>query len=414
MKTIKVKEYKNKFLGHKLLLTVICLMIAGNSFSQELYTIPQDVQTRWISFENQSGEKGKGGMENKGAKGHAMDHIRAGESKVLFDVKGSGIIHRMWVTINDRSPEMLRSLKIEMFWDGVDKPAVAVPLGDFFGLGLGRMTSFENELFSSPEGKSFNSNIPMPFKTAARIVITNESPKDLLMFFYDVNYTVTKEPDPKSLYFHCYWNREKKTELGRDFMILPKVMGKGRFIGTNIGVVDDSVYLGRWWGEGEVKVFLDGDTEFPTLVGTGTEDYIGTGWGQGVFSHRFQGCLIADKNKHEWAFYRYHIPDPIYFHSDCKVTIQQIGGDTRIKVVELIKAGVPLKPISMHPAPLFVKLLEMDPLPDIDDDTLPNDWTNFYRQDDWSATAYFYLDKPESNLPDIAPVEKRIEGLPEN
>ena len=284
---------------------VIFLLYFGHPvLSQKLYTIPQDAQTRWISFENQTGEKGRGGMENMGAKGHAMDHIKAGDSKVLFDVKGSGIIHRMWITIDDKSPEMLRSLKIEMFWDGAEKPAVVAPLGDFFGVGLGRMTSFENELFSSPEGKSFNSYIPMPFKTAARIVITNESPKDLLMIFYDINYSVTKALDPNSLYFHCYWNREIKTELGRDFEILPAVAGKGRFIGTNIGVIDDSVYQGRWWGEGEVKVFLDGDTDFPTLVGTGTEDYIGTGWGQGIFNHRFQGCLIADREKHEWAFYR--------------------------------------------------------------------------------------------------------------
>jgi len=392
-------------------LFIFLLYFGHPVLSQKLYTIPQDAQTRWISFENQTGEKGRGGMENMGAKGHAMDHIKAGDSKILFDVKGSGIIHRMWITIDDKSPEMLRSLKIEMFWDGAEKPAVVAPLGDFFGVGLGRMTSFENELFSSPEGKSFNSYIPMPFKTAARIVITNESPKDLLMIFYDINYTVTKSPDPNSLYFHCYWNREIKTELGRDFEILPAVAGKGRFIGTNIGVIDDSVYQGRWWGEGEVKVFLDGDTDYPTLVGTGTEDYIGTGWGQGIFNHRFQGCLIADRDKHEWAFYRYHIPDPIYFHSDCKVTIQQIGGDIRSKAVELQKRGVGMTPITIHPAPEFIKLLEMDPVPDIEDETLPDSWTNFYRQDDWSAAAYFYLDKPESNLPDIAPVEERIEGL---
>ena len=112
-------------------LSIALLFIGYPLLSQELYTIPQEAQTRWISFENQTGEKGRGGMENKGAKGHAMDHIKAGESKVLFDVKGSGIIHRMWITIDDKSPEMLRSLKIEMFWDGAVKPAVVSPLGDF-------------------------------------------------------------------------------------------------------------------------------------------------------------------------------------------------------------------------------------------------------------------------------------------
>jgi hypothetical protein len=391
-----------------MIFVVFCNIEFG--YAQEIYKMPDNAKTRWSSFENPTAAEGTGGKENDKAKGHAFDNIKAGESKILLSVNGSGIIKRMWLTLNDRTPQMLRSLKIEMFWDNSEKPAVSAPLGDFFGVGLGRKTAFENELFADPEGRSFICYIPMPFKTAAKIVITNESNKDLKYLFYDIDFLLTDKWDPESLYFHCCWNRKRKTELGKDFEILPKVLGVGRFLGTNIGVKADSIYEYSWWGEGEVKIYLDGDTEYPTLVGTGTEDYIGTGWGQGKFYNRYSGCLIADTAKKEWAFYRYHIPDPVYFSKDCRVAIQQIGGDSKEKVIKLIEKGVPLIPVSIDAKP-FMKILEILPVPDLKDKNLPSGWTNFYRQDDWSATAYFYLNTPANNLPKLLPVKDRREGL---
>src|SRR5687768_9959816 len=135
----------------------------------DLFKANKNAETRWSSFENIKAQKGKGGTENNAAKGRPYKPIEAGESVVLLDEKGPGIINRMWMTINDRSPEMLRSLKIEMFWDGERRPAVSVPFGDFFGVGLGRMTPHHNALFSQPEGRSFNCYIPMPFKKSAKI-----------------------------------------------------------------------------------------------------------------------------------------------------------------------------------------------------------------------------------------------------
>src|SRR5581483_8887372 len=111
--------------------------------------------TRWASFENPSAGKGQGGQENQGAKGHAFDSIEPGETKVLLKVSGAGEIRRIWFTIRDRDPEMLRALRLEMYWDGAASPAVAVPFGDFFGAILGRAVAFENELFADPEGRSF-------------------------------------------------------------------------------------------------------------------------------------------------------------------------------------------------------------------------------------------------------------------
>ena len=384
---------------------------AVNITAQELYKLPSDSETRWSSFENPSAGKGMGGSENKKAKGHPSENVSPGETKILLNAKGAGIIQRMWLTINDRSPAMLRSLRLEMYWDESSKPAVSVPLGDFFGVGLGRKVAFENALFSDPEGRSFTCYIPMPFRKAARITIKNESEKPV-MLFYDVNYQQVKSHAEDVSYFHAYWNRVEKTELGKDFEILPLTKGKGRFLGMNMGIITGPLYQNSWWGEGEVKIYLDGDSELPTLNGTGTEDYIGTGWGQGLFTHAYQGCLVADEKSRQWAFYRYHIPDPVYFRQNCKVSIQIMGGEMRDKVREYAKNGASLIPVTVS-GKEFIKLLELkSPLP-LNSNDFPEGWTNFYRQDDVSATAYFYLDTPSSQLPPLQETKTRINALPE-
>jgi hypothetical protein len=231
------------------------------------------------------------------------------------------------------------------------------------------------------------------------------------MLFYDINLLTVEKHDKPVYYFHAYWNRENKTKLERDFVVLPDVKGKGRFLGMNVGVIADSVYETSWWGEGEIKIFLDGDSPFPSLTGTGTEDYIGSAWGQGQFSHRYQGCPVADEKNRQWCFYRYHVPDPVYFQSGCKVTLQQIGGESTDFVRRLQKKGALLKPVSVAEEKRFHKLLEMNPVPNIMDATFPVGWTNYYREDDVSATAYFYLDKPANTLPSIASLDVRIKGL---
>ena len=193
----------------------------------------------------------------------------------------------------------------------------------------GGRPAFHNALFASPEGRSFICFIPMPFRTAARIQVTNESPKDLTHIYFDVDFQQTSKWSDGNLYFHAYWSRDRATALARDFELLPRVEGKGRFLGVNVGVNANPLYKGTWWGEGEVQIFLDGDRGHPSFAGTGSEDYIGTGWGEGEFFNDFSGCLVADEKLLQWAFYRFQIPDPVFFASGCRVTLQQIGGGPR-------------------------------------------------------------------------------------
>lgn len=371
---------------------------------KELYHLPENIQTRWASAENLHAAKGAGGQAGKGRKGSPCHGLKAGESFVMAHAEGCGTVRRIWVTIDNRTPEMLRGIKIEMFWDGEVKPAVQAPLADFFCTALGRNTAFENIWFSNPEGRSFNCRIPMPFKKSMKIMVTNETDKDLGMFFYDVNYTLGEEHGPNVPYFHAHYRRENPTSLLQDYEILPRIEGRGRFLGCNIGVISNMEDYGRsWWGEGEVKMYVDGDTEYPTLCGTGTEDYIGTGWGQGQYSHLYQGCHIADHDRMEFCFYRLHDPDPVYFYHDIRITIQQIGNFSDVDMIKFMEE----KGITEIPVPGYGN-------PTIQIDELrAKKWNthNFERHDDWSSTAYFYLDKPSNSLPAIDSLERRTIGL---
>jgi hypothetical protein len=391
----------------RLSMPLLFLFMATAVSAQELYTMPKGAQSHVASFENITGKKGEGGKTNKGAKGNAFEGLKAGESKTLLDVRSAGMVQRMWFTVIDRSPAMLRSLRLRVYWDGAAKPAVDVPFGDFFCAGLGRPVVFESALFTDPEGRSFNCYIPMPFKTGAKVVITNESGHDLGALYFDIDYITLDKPQDDVLYFHACWNRSVHSTLGADFEMLPEVKGRGRFLGVNVGVNVDPAYGATWWGEGEVKMYIDGDKQYPTINGTGTEDYIGTGWGEDKFANLYQGCLLADTAKKQYAFYRFHIPDAIYFEHNFKASIQQIGGGLNNQLKAIQAKGVPFTPVTVAGFTKgFVRLFEHPQA--LTDKTFPQGWVNFYRVDDYSATAYFYLDKPTDNLKELAPVAERV------
>lgn len=389
-----------------ILLFFSCLAL--NISAQQLYEMPKNAQSRLSSFENPNGIKGSGGKTNKTAKGNAFEWMQPGETKTLLDIQGEGMIQRIWLTI-DKNPVKLRSLRLQMLWDGENKPAVDVPMGDFFVYNLGQGVAFQSALFSSAECRSFNCYIPMPFKKAAKILLVNEG-EEVVKLYYDVDFLMQKL-SPDALYFHAYWTRQMTGKLGDDFELLPKLTGKGRFLGMSVGLNTDSSYQKSWWGEGEVKMYMDGDTQYPTIVGTGAEDYIGSAWGLGTFTNLYQGCTIASDSTRQFNFYRWHVPDAIYFNKDIRVTIQQIGGWGKDEVKELYKKGANLKPISIDGPGGFVRLLDMPNPPSITDDNFPGGWVNFYRVDDYSSVSYFYLDKPANNLPALADVNIRTEKV---
>jgi len=220
-----------------------------------------------------------------------------------------------------------------------------------------------------------------------------------------VNYTVGDEPSADNGYFHAYFHRQAPTTYRQDFEILPKVLGRGRFLGCTLGVVANTETYGQaWWGEGEVKIYLDDDDSLPTLCGTGTEDYIATGWGQGQFAHLWHGCPIADHERMQYSFYRLHGPDPVYFGASARVTIQQMGG---------WQVKLSLKHMQDHNIPAYLACgdgsvwITQERVAQMDQES----FFLFERQDDWCSTAYLYLDSPISMLPSIQPYAERAANL---
>lgn len=367
--------------------------------AHSLYDLPHGVVTRWASMENPDGAPGAGGGRPHTRKGSACRPLAAGERFVMAHAEGVGVVRRIWVTISERTPELLRGIVIRAWWDGADEPAIEAPLADLFCQPLGLCVPFENAWFDNPEGRSFNMRIPMPFRSGFRMEAENQTGVDLAMFFYDVNFTLGDPLPDTAGYLHAHWRRENPTVLRQDFMILPTVHGRGRFLGCCLGVNADTATYGRsWWGEGEVKIYLDGDSELPTLVGTGTEDYIATGWGQGQYAHHWHGCHYADHDAMRYGFYRLHGPDPVWFDSACRVTIQQIGCPDRDDLMKHLRAsGVPG----------FLWAGDSDRMMTLDGLERGEPLSIFERTDDWSACAWFYLDRPTNGLPPLAPLEQR-------
>ncbi|MCR4779259.1 MAG: DUF2961 domain-containing protein [Lachnospiraceae bacterium] len=319
---------------------------------KSLYTSPIG-ENRSINYENKTGEKGKGGMEKSplgvGRKGSpCIPVVKSGETVTLADICGSGVIEHIWVTVTDKVSEknryVLRDLVIRFYWDNADLPAIECPLGDFFCLGFGASYCVNSLPVSVNPTRGMNCYFSMPFKNRAVITLENQCDEDIHAFFYQVDYCL-KPVDNDTLYFHAQWRRQKITQKGSDYAILDNIHGKGHYIGTFLGLATLERY---WYGEGEVKIYIDGDKEFPTVCGTGTEDYFGGAWSFATqkdgktIENNYCGPFLGypyysteDTGIHndyhtsdkvpERAFYRFHLTDPIRFYKDIRVTVQQIG-----------------------------------------------------------------------------------------
>ena len=352
----------------------------------KIYEYESGVQTRWATFENPKGTKGGAALSNQGAKGSAFQPFCAGSTEVLMESGESGVVTRIWLTICDRSAEVLDAVKIRMYWDNQKSPAVDAPLGDFFCAPFGKLVAFESELLSNPEGRSFNCAIPMPFKTGARIELVNTSDINIKHLFYEVDYEL-REHKGDVMRFHADFNCADELPLGADYELMPKVEGAGKIIGVSCGVDANKAYGSLWWGEGEVKIYLDGDDEHPTLSGTGTEDYIGTGWGLGHYANTRQGSLAVNDNG-VYSFYRMHTCDPIHFHKDVKMTLQPIGGGFKADLLKVDKSIAPYKIVTRDEDGKIVHLAAQDY--ELAEDS-PEGWYNFYRLDRFRSVVYYYL-----------------------
>jgi len=378
---------------------VVLGLSGGIGEPQELFEIPSGVVTRWYSFENPTGAPGKGGSENEGRKGAAWKTVAPGETVVLADVAGPGVVRRIWLTVPG-TVATLRGFVVRAYWDGQDWPSVEAPLQDFFGLPFARQAPFQSALFSNPEGRSFNCIVPMPFRGHAHLTITNESPKEANLF-YDVDVTLGDDLPKDLAYFHARYRRQNPTTPRRDFEILPRVEGRGRYLGANVGVRPTTHPLPFWFGEGELKVYLDDDGGHPTLVGTGTEDLVGSAWGLGRFDHLYQGAPLTAEKDGVWGFYRYHVPDPVYFQKAIRVTLQQIAGGSVSQLRRLARAKRPELVRTHRP---------FDP-GDYAEEGEEDRWENFETPQDVCATAYWYQTLPSPRWPPLEAYADRVRDL---
>ncbi len=300
-----------------------------------------EAETRSISAENPTGGRGMGAMATEGTGAHcARDlgkgwkvspsiRIGAGETAVLADISGAGAIQSMWMGGN-----ICRDLILRIYWEDQAAPAVECPWPDFFALHWSYNGVRVNSVPVSVNPKNgTNCFWEMPFRKRCRITMENINPEKDLVLYYQINYTVTAVPEDCA-YFHAQFRRVNPLPYKEVYTIVDGIQGCGHYVGTSMGW---GINNNRWWGEGEIKFYIDGDGEHPTICGTGTEDYFGGSYnwdvdGQYVaYSTPFLGMHQVVRPdgtyqaNHRHGMYRWHIMDPVRFKQDLKVTIQALG-----------------------------------------------------------------------------------------
>lgn len=328
-------------------LASLCFSYAQKTDLKSLYKL-SDAKTRSISPENFTGEKGKGGMATleegtaakaarklgQGWKVNPYIHIQPGETFILGEIDGSGIINHIWMTPVGE----YRLMILKFYWDGETEPSVEVPVGDFFAAGWGIMNEpvINSAAIAVNPRSGFNSHWQMPFRKKCKITMENLSEKKATVY-YQINYSLEKVKK-ETPYFHAQFRRVNKLPFKEVFTIVDGIKGKGQYVGTYLA---HGARLSGWWGEGEVKFFMDGDKDFPTICTTGEEDYFLGSYGyndrkiDGVMYYDSFSSLYAGfyevKNPEIDGFvgvfgqYRWHVLDPIRFDEDLRITVQSLG-----------------------------------------------------------------------------------------
>ncbi len=352
-----------KFMG-----LVICVIIAGlvyagktefDGLNMGMGNLPllSKAETRSISPENPTGEKGKAAMAKigegtaseaasdlgQGWKVNPFIKIEAGKTFTLAEMQGPGIVQHIWMTMTGHN----RFSILRIYWDGEQTPSVECPAGDFFANGWGEFAQVSSLAVCVNPGSGFNCYWPMPFRKSCKITMTNISQEQMVVY-YQVDYALTDVPKDAA-YFHAQFRRTNPLPCKQVHTIVDGIKGQGHYVGTYMAW---QVNNNGWWGEGEVKFYMDGDTEFPTICSTGTEDYFG---GSYCFKVNKENPKEFIKGKYteyttpyaglpqiirpdgefrantRFGLYRWHIMDPVRFEKDLKVTVQALGWRNDIK-----------------------------------------------------------------------------------
>ncbi len=299
-------------------------------------------ETRSISPENFTGEKGKGGMATEGTGAQAARdlgqgwkvspsiNIEPGETFVLADIQGSGAIQQIWMTPTGH----WRFSILRIYWDDETEPSVEVPVGDFFASGWGQYDQISSQAVCVNPGSALNCYWMMPFRKSCKITMENIA-ESKMRLYYQINYTLTDVPDDAA-YFHAQFRRTNPLPYKSVYTIVDGIKGWGHYVGTYLAW---GVHNNGWWGEGEIKFYMDGDQDFPTICGTGTEDYFCGSYGfinpetqhYQEYTTPYAGMpqvidpTDMEQSQQRFGLYRWHIMDPVRFEQDLRVTIQALG-----------------------------------------------------------------------------------------
>ena len=306
-------------------------------------------RSRSISPENFNGAPGAGGKATTGTGAGASRElgqgwkvspsvdIKAGETYTIAEIEGPGSVQHIWMTPTGN----WRYSILRFYWDGEATPSVEVPVGDFFGMGWGQYSPLQSLAVCVNPGSAFNCYWPMPFRHKCRITLSNIDAKPMTLY-YQVDYILTEIP-ADAAYFHAQFRRTNPLPYKQPYVLLDSVHGKGQYVGTYLAW---GVHNNGWWGEGEIKFYMDGDTEWPTICGTGTEDYFCGSYDFDTQSKNAAGAseshytefhspysglaqVIRGDGHYDvsqrFGLYRWHITDPIRFEKNLRVTIQALG-----------------------------------------------------------------------------------------
>ena len=299
-------------------------------------------------------------------------HLAPKSVATLAEIDGPGAIQHIWITTY---PQFWRSLILRFYWDDEERPSIEVPFGDFFCNGWTEYCHVNSLPIAVNSQGAFNSYWQMPFRKRARVTIENLLDQELKPLYYQFDYTLTDVPEDVG-YLHAQWRRSNPLPYKDVYTIVDGIQGMGHYVGTYMAWGSNNR---GWWGEGEIKFYLDGDSDFPTICGTGTEDYFGGAWcfgnhddGYMPYSTAYLGLPQVIKpdgfyqSQQRFGMYRWHIPDPIRFEADLRVTIQALGWRSN----------------SLSGAPF-------------------EEWRYLPLQDDIASTAFWYQAEPHAPFPDM-------------